>query len=124
MHTLFDDDDFAFLSRQPGFDLHLYRKLRKERLRIFRQYLKRVVSDYDRLHKSARLLVAEDHDEHSDVLAELIRLKLIFSWTVLRARSNYLLCCFGYRTLAVRALIVRLEDLSTQLSAIATRQIA
>jgi len=39
MEGLLADEDFRFLSRQPGFDLSLYRKLRRERLRIFRQYL-------------------------------------------------------------------------------------
>ena len=38
MEGLLDDRDFDFLSRQSGFDLSLYRKLRRERLSIFRQY--------------------------------------------------------------------------------------
>ena len=34
MEELLSDEDFAFLSRQPGFDLSLYRKLRRE---LYRQ---------------------------------------------------------------------------------------
>ena len=50
MANLLANDDFSFLLRQPGFELSLYRKLRRERLAIFRQYLDRLVLDFRRLH--------------------------------------------------------------------------
>src|SRR5947209_2169473 len=49
MQSLLAEDDFRFLSRQPGFDLSLYRKLRRERLHIFKQYLGCVISDFNKL---------------------------------------------------------------------------
>jgi hypothetical protein len=119
MQVLFAEDDFAFLSRQPGFDLSLYKKLRRERLRIFRQYLNRLITDYNRLHAAARLLIAETQQDQSQVMARLISLKFKFALAVFHAEGNYLLCCVGFRTLGARTLVLRLEQLSQEVIALA-----
>ena len=122
MEGLLNAEDFAFLSRQPGFDLSLYRKLRQERLQIFRQYLDRMIVDFNRLHLTARLAVAHSTEDHSDLLVKLVRLKLRFSAAVLGAEFRYILCRLGVRTLSVRSLIVSLEELSAQVNSIAAAQ--
>lgn len=122
MEGLLDEEDFAFLSQQPGFDFALYKKLRRERLRIFRQYLSRLIADFNRLHAVARQMLAETPGEHSDVLVRLVKLKWNFTAAVFRAEGNYLLCCVGFRTLAVRALIAQLEEMTAQASAIMAMQ--
>ena len=119
MQVLLANEDFAFLSRQPGFDLSLYKKLRRERLRIFRLYLNRLITDYNRLHAAARMLLAETQQDQSEAMARLISLKINFSMAVFRAEGSYVLCCLGSRTLAVRSLLLRLEELSTEVSALA-----
>jgi hypothetical protein len=112
MERLLSSEDFSFLSRQPGFDLSLYRKLRKERLRIFRQYLERMIVDFNRLHLAARLAVAKCPGDHSQLLTHLITLKLRFSVAVLAAEFRYTLCCLGLRSLSVRTLLAQMEELS------------
>jgi hypothetical protein len=119
MQVLLAEDDFAFLSRQPGFDLSLYKKLRRERLRIFRQYLNRLITDYNRLHAAARVLIAETQQDQSDAVWRLVKLKFKFGLAVSRAECNYLLCCFGFRTLGARTLVLRLEQLSQEVIALA-----
>jgi hypothetical protein len=84
MQALLCEDDFAFLSRQPGFDLLLYKKLRRERLRIFRQYMNRLIADYNRLHAAARLLLASAPYDQSQMLGRLVRLRLSFSAVLAR----------------------------------------
>jgi hypothetical protein len=122
MRALLCEEDFSFLSRQPGFDLLLYKKFRRDRLRIFRQYMNRLIADYNRLHMAARMLLAATSRDQSEMMTHLIRLKINFSAAVLRAEMNYLLCCVGFRTLAVRALLVRLEEMSAEVAAIAATQ--
>ena len=119
MQVLLAEDDFAFLSRQPGFDLSLYKKLRRERLRIFRQYLNRLITDYNRLHAAARQLMGETQQDESEAVARLIFLKFKFGLAVFHAEANYLLCCFGFRTLGARTLVLRLEQLSQEVIALA-----
>ena len=118
MQILFCDDDFAFISRQPGFDFTLYKKFRRDRLRIFRQYMNRLIRDYNRLHAAGRMMVAATSLDQSELMGRLIWLKLKFSIAVFQAEANYLMCCAGFRTLAVRALLVHLEELNAQVAAI------
>lgn len=118
MQGLLADEDFRFLSRQPGFDLSLYRKLRRERLNIFRQYLVRLVLDFNRLHAVARMLIAHGSVDRSDLLGRMIRLKIRFTLAVFQAELSYTLCCFGFRSLAARAMILRLEEMSVHLGSL------
>jgi hypothetical protein len=124
MEGLLADEDFRFLSRQPGFDFSLYRKLRADRLRIFRQYLNRLIGDFNRLHAVARFLVSQDTQDHSDMAGQLILLRLRFSLSVLRVEASYLLCRFSWRSLALGNLIAGLEDMSGQLNAISAARLA
>lgn len=124
MQDLLAQEDFRFLSRQPGFDFSLYRKLRRERLHIFRQYLNQLVNDFNRLHRLARVLVAHNTGDRSDVAAKLVWLKFRFALTLVRTEANYQLCCFGLRYLAVRPLIFQLNEMYAQLGALASPQTA
>lgn len=124
MQGLLAREDFAFLSRQPGFDFSLQRKLRRERLRIFRQYLNRLILDFNRLHGTARFLLAHSDEDQSHLVARLIWLKLRFSAAVVQVEASYLLCCLGFGSLAVHTVISRLEEMSGQLSLISSAQLS
>ncbi len=116
MEGLLNDDDFKFLSRQPGFDLSLYRKLRNDRLRIFKQYLNRAILDFNRLHAATRALLAGNQEDCSEILSRLISLRFRFCCATVRAELSYRLCLLGYQSLAVRSLICELEEMSSQLN--------
>jgi hypothetical protein len=124
MQGLLAEEDFNFLCRQPGFDLSLYRKFRRDRLRIFKQYFNRLILDFNRLHATARAILASSPEDCSEFVTQLIWLKIRFSVAVMRVEANYLLCLIGFRSLAVGALIVRLEEMSAQLTSIAAAQAA
>jgi hypothetical protein len=112
MEGLLDERDFDFLSRQSGFDLSLYRKLRRERLSIFSQYLKRLVLDFNRLYFSARVLIAHMPEDQSKAFEGLLMLKVRFSMRVLKTQASYLLCLVGLQTLEVRSLLQNLEEMN------------
>ena len=124
MQNLLSNDDFRFLAGQPGFDLSLYRKLRRERLTIFRQYLGRLIGDFNRLHTIARLIVARSQHDRSDLVGRLFKLKLQFSVAVIEADVSYLLCLLGFRLLYVRATIARLEEMNSELKHLAALPVA
>jgi len=118
MEGLLSNEDFSFLSRQPGFDLSLYRKLRRERLHIFKQYLNRAIADFHRLDTTIKLLVASSQEDCSDIASRLVGLRLRFSIAVLQAEMSYRLCLIGFQFLAVRSLIGRMEEMNVQLNAL------
>jgi hypothetical protein len=118
MSGLLANDDFAFLSRQPGFDLSLYKKLRRERLQIFRQYFNRLIVDFNRLHLTARALVAQNPQDSSAMAASLFRLQIRFYGAVLRTECAYTLCRLGLCTLNVQRLVEPIQALSEQIGAV------
>jgi len=118
MEGLLSDEDFDFLSRQPGFDLSLYKKLRRDRLNIFKQYLDRLILDFNRLHVAARFLLAHSSRDSSHLVSRLAWLKVRFSVAVIQAHISYALCRFGLHSVSVRAVIRHLEEMSAQLRAI------
>jgi len=115
MANLLANDDFSFLLRQPGFELSLYRKLRRERLAIFRQYLDRLVVDFRRLHLTARLLSAQNSEDSSDVAQKLFKLQWHFHLALVRTEFEYSLCRYGLATVHVQRLIEPLRSLSEAL---------
>jgi hypothetical protein len=119
MQGLLSDEDFRFLARQPGFDFSLYRKLRRERLLIFRQYLSRLILDFNRLHTTARFLIARGQEDRSDLIMRLFRLKIRFTFAVMASEMSYLCCRIGIGKLEVRSLIARLEEMSLELNGLA-----
>ena len=122
MQGLLNDEDFTFLCRQPGFDLSLYRKLRRDRLNIFKQYLNRSIVDFNRLHTAVRTVISVSTHDCSDLAWSLIWLKLRFSFAVLKADCSYRLCLIGFQSLAVRSLLVHLEKMYVQLGDISAAQ--
>lgn len=122
MQGLLSHEDFTFLCRQPGFDESLYRKLRRERLHIFQQYLIRLIIDFNRLHAVARIVLARSNQDRSDTVVKLMKLKFRFTVAVFEAEGSYLLCCVGFRFLAARKLIAALEGMSLELAALSNSQ--
>ena len=121
MERLLNDEDFAFLSKQPGFDLSLYRKLRRERLRIFKQYLDRAIIDFNRLHSMIRGIIPRLNTDCSDLVTQLVKIKLRFYFAVLSAELSYYLCLVGFRSLTVRSLIIQLEEMNSQFGLVAAQ---
>jgi hypothetical protein len=115
MASLLANDDFAFLLRQPGFELKLYRKLRRERLAIFRQYLDRLVLDFRRLHMTARMLAAQNSEDSTEPTQALFKLQWSFNLALVRTEFEYSLCRFGLAAVHVQRLIEPLRSLSEAL---------
>lgn len=95
MASLLANDDFAALARQPGFELGPYRRLRRERLAIFRQHLDRLVLDFRRLHRTARLLVAQNSEDSTELAQALFKLQCRFNLALIRTEFGYSLCRLG-----------------------------
>jgi len=114
MAGLLSDEDFRFLASQPGFDLSLYKKLRRERMLIFRQYMTRLILDFNRLYAATQHIFAQSSEDRSEIAARVARLKFRFTISVVHAEFSYLLCYVGFRSLAAQVLIARLEEMGAE----------
>jgi hypothetical protein len=119
MEFLLAEEDFEFLVRQPGFEASIHKKLKRERILIFRQYLNRLIADFNRLHVYARYLITQSQMDQSNVLAGLVWLRIRFSFTVLRVEASLLLAYVGYQPHVVSQAIARLDEMNGYLRAIA-----
>lgn len=122
MRRLLSDEDFQFLARQPGFDASLYRKLKRERLLIFRQYLRRLILDFNRLYTVTRTLISQQQEDHSDLAVRLMKLRFRFMFSVLAAECSYVLCWMGVKTMVATAMLARLEEMSAEFGRVAPPQ--
>lgn len=78
MSRLLAPEDFDFLASQPGFRPEMARKLRSQRRRVLRMYLRELSKDFARLHRRARRLMANAPEEHHDLVGILMRQRLVF----------------------------------------------
>lgn len=124
MRRLLSDEDFQFLARQPGFDSSLYRKLKRERLLIFRQYLRRLILDFNRLYTVTRTLISQQEEDHSDMAVKLMKLRVRFMFSVLSAECSYVLCWMGVKTMVATAMLARFEEMSAEFVRVAQPQAA
>lgn len=113
MELLLADEDFDFLLRQPGFDASIGKKLRQDRIRIFRQYLHRLISDFNRLHTYARFLIVHNQIvDQSAVLSRLIRLRIRFSITVMQLELSLTLAYFGFQPRLAGRVVAQLTEMA------------
>lgn len=124
MQSLLADEDFRFLAGQPGFDLSLYRKLKRERLLIFRQYLRRLIIDFNRLYTATRTLISQQPEDHSELAVKLVKIRISFMCSVIRAEFSYALCCMGFRTNVANVMLIRLEEMSSEFLRVSNPQTA
>jgi hypothetical protein len=116
MERLLSEEDFRFLAAQPGFDRAIARRLRAERRRIFRAYLKQLRRDFHRLHCMARLVVLYSPQDRPGLASVLIRQRLTFHLALagvyFRLGWN---AVSGSSPVSVRGLVGSLEQLRNEI---------
>lgn len=118
MQGLLAAEDFQFLRRQPGFDPSMNRKLRRDRLRIFRQYLNRLVLDFNRLHAITRFIISQSSEDQSELFTQLLLIRIRFWIAILQVEFSYLICRFFSSTISVSGPIQQLEAMSRHFAAL------
>jgi hypothetical protein len=114
MLRLLTEDDYEFLTAM-GTDSSVVKRLRSERRRIFRMYLKNLVRDFARLHRAARVLVLESEQERSEVASRLVRIRVDFFLAVFAVRCRLVLHAAGLGPVDVHRLIEALECMRTDI---------
>ena len=120
MEVLLADEDFNFLVRQPGFHASIGKKLRQDRVRIFRQYLNRLISDFNRLQLYGRFLVSQSNVDQSSFMWRLVWLRARFSVTVIRLEFSLTLAYFGFQPRLASRVVAHLGEMTTCLAALRT----
>ena len=78
MQRLLNERDYRFLAAQPGYRPGIAKELRAERKKIFRAYLRQLITDFNRLVKVADLMLVYSAHDRPDLAQQISRAKLRF----------------------------------------------
>ncbi len=120
MERLLQEEDFRFLSSQPGFSPSLGRHFRSERRRIFRSYLRNLSKDFGRVSMACHMLIIHAADDRGDLAKSLIRKRLMFRFGIVAIEGRLLLHTAGVGTVDVRSLVESLEAMQAQIQMLLT----
>ena len=79
MHRLLDNADIEDLRSEPGFRPKLAAQVRRERIRIFRIYLKRLNADFASVCMAVKLVLLQSDIDRPDLAATLLRSQFRFA---------------------------------------------
>jgi len=115
---LFSADDYEFLARQPGFTPRLARRLRAQRRKVFRQYLRCLSRDFDRLYAVARQLLLDSSSDRPELARALVWQWVLFHLGLALVHGRLLLQWLGLGTVDVRGLVSAAEAMRERLFAL------
>jgi hypothetical protein len=115
MERLLDASDFEFLAGQPGYRPETGKRLLAERRRIFRDYLKLLVADFNRLHYFARLMLVHSPHDRPGLARELFVQQIRFYFAVYAVRCKVALYPLGWTPVDVPRLLHALERMRDQI---------
>jgi hypothetical protein len=114
MERLFSDADYRFLAAQPGYSPEMARRLKVQRRRIFRHYLRCLGRDFQRLHTAARFLLLHSPQDRPDLVLALFRQRLVFRYALMMVNGRLVLQTLGVGTVDVSGLVQALESMGSQ----------
>ncbi|HLJ12857.1 MAG TPA: hypothetical protein VKV15_00050 [Bryobacteraceae bacterium] len=88
MERLLSEADYEFLATQPGYRPSIAKKLRQERRKIFRAYLRSLARDFRRLHGIARWMITHGCEDRPDLALRLVKQQTHFFlvWSLIEIR--------------------------------------
>lgn len=119
MERLLTEADFVFLASQSGYEPRIGRKLRAARRRIFRQYLRCLRKDFQRLEACLRWLMVHSEADRPELARALRRQKLLFMAGILAVEGRLLLHGVGLQPSDITPLVGSLDLLRGELRRLA-----
>jgi len=115
MERLLQEEDFRFLAAQRGYRPSLGRRLRTERRRIFRGYLRNLSRDFGKLSAACQMLMVHAAEDRPELAASLMKQRVFFGLGMLAVEGRLLLHAVGVGTVDVRDLVASLETMQSQI---------
>ena len=79
MMRLLDSEDLEFLRLQPGFTPQIATRLRIQRCRIFRGYLRCLSDDFAQVCTAMKIVLLQSRDDRPDLAKALVRQQALFA---------------------------------------------
>jgi hypothetical protein len=115
MMRLLDSEDLEFLRSQPGFTPHMAAKLRIQRCRIFRGYLRSLSNDFARVCMALKIVLMQSRDDRPDLAKALLRQQALFAASMAAVHVRLFLYRWGLCTADVTGLVKIFDGMRLEL---------
>jgi hypothetical protein len=115
MMRLLDSEDLEFLRSQPGFTPRMAAKLRIQRCRIFRGYLRSLSNDFARVCVALKIVMFQSLDDRPDLAKALLRQQALFAAGIAAANVRLFLYRWGLCSADVTGLVKIFDGMRLEL---------
>ena len=119
MGRLLSEDDYRFLARQKGYRPAIAQRLRRERIAVFRAYLRCIGGDFRRLEAALNLYMTHAPEDRPDLAKSLIKKRFLFTCAMITAKWRLTLYALGLGGADVRGLVGVLDGMRIDLRRVA-----
>lgn len=115
MARLLDSGDLQFLRSQPGFTRAVLRKIRRQRYKIFRGYLRCLQNDFGSVCAALELVMVQSEENRIELAAALMLHRLIFAAGMAAVHCRLALYHWGLCGVDVAGLVKRFDRMRSEL---------
>ncbi len=115
MLRLLDNREIGFLKAQPGFTPRMETRLRTERCRIFRGYLRCLTADFGRVCAALKLLMVQSRHDRADLAVALLGSQAKFVLLMGAVTLRVFLYRWGFASVDVHSLVELFDGLRLEL---------
>lgn len=119
MMRLLDDRDLEFLRSQPGFTPRMATRLRTQRCRIFRGYLRCLEGDFRRVCMAVKVLMLQSRHDRPDLAAALVRHQATFALSLAIVNVRVFAYRWGLGGVDVSSLVRSFDAMRLELRSLA-----
>ena len=105
MLRLLDATDFQFLRAQKGFTPEMEKRLRRQRVQAFREYLRLLEADFDRISTALRVILAQSAHDRPELASLVLQRRLRFALGLIEVHCRLALFGLGWSRVDVSGLI-------------------
>jgi hypothetical protein len=115
MLRLLEESDFRFLRAQKGFTPVMEKRLRGQRVEVFRGYLKMLEGDFKRVCMALRIVMVQSEYDRPDLASVLIHRQLTFACGILSIEFRLVLFHWGIATVDASELVRMFDGMRLEL---------
>ena len=119
MLRLLEQNDLAFLKSQPGYKAEMAKRMRRQRCRIFKDYLRHLESDFQMTCAALKLIMLHAQNDRPDLATTLLRSQLAFAAGTLQVRWRLVLYRYGLGSVDVSGLVKAFDLMQLELRSMA-----
>ena len=116
MARLLKDEDQEFLASLPGYRPAMKARMKRERRRVLRLYLRELAADFQSLHAKAREMAAVAPEQYADLVSVLFRQQWVFWRSMAAIEAGLCLNAIGIGKLDPRSLVEAVDAMRREVA--------